>query len=82
MITTSYTLPPHGFGTPWSLAVRQNLQNRRHARPYLHKPREPNSNGSGGDILIGMQTRYLLVASLITGLVILVAAAVWMATRL
>ncbi len=29
-----------------------------------------------------MQTRYLLVASLITGLVILVAAAVWMATRL
>jgi hypothetical protein len=29
-----------------------------------------------------MQTRYLLVASVITGLVILVAAAVWMATRL
>jgi hypothetical protein len=29
-----------------------------------------------------MQTRYLLVASLITGIVILVAAAVWMATRL
>jgi hypothetical protein len=29
-----------------------------------------------------MQTRYLLLASLVTGLVILVAAAVWMATRL
>jgi hypothetical protein len=32
--------------------------------------------------LAGMQTRYLLVASLITGLVILTAAAVWIATRL
>lgn len=29
-----------------------------------------------------MQTRYLLLASLITGLAILVAAALWMATRL
>jgi hypothetical protein len=29
-----------------------------------------------------MQTRYLLVASVITGLAILVAAAIWMATRL
>lgn len=29
-----------------------------------------------------MQTRYLLVASVLAGLAILVAAAVWMATRL
>ena len=29
-----------------------------------------------------MQTRYLLVAALVTGLAILIAAAVWMATRL
>jgi uncharacterized membrane protein len=32
--------------------------------------------------LVSMQTRYLLVASLVTGLVILIAGAVWMATRL
>ena len=35
-----------------------------------------------GPMLWSMQTRYLLLASLVTGLVILVAAAVWMATRL
>jgi hypothetical protein len=33
-------------------------------------------------ILGPMQTRYLLVASLLTGLAILIAAAIWMATRL
>ena len=109
MITTSYTLPPHRFGTPWSLAVRENLPNkllpaevyvqtntparrRRIGRGIAPGPPSRSSSAresagcrsrsAGGDILTGMQTRYLLVASLITGLVILVAAAVWMATRL
>lgn len=37
------------------------------------------SAGDGLGTMAGMQTRYLILASLITGIVIIIAAAVWFA---
>jgi 4-hydroxybenzoate polyprenyltransferase len=61
-------LPPQGFGVDLSLVFSENADDRTGVQ------RTP--------ILFGMQTRYLLVASLLTGLAILMATAIWMATRL
>ena len=79
-------------GLPESLAFRKNVHNCSHTGASVRQTRDSTRLQARQRLRRGaategvssavMQTRYLLVASLVTGLAILIAAAVWMATRL